>query len=110
MTLTLELLENIEENTNSLDLKNIMRILLASMNDWPIEIRTLEDFEVAIGSYLKSDVNVINIKKKLAEKDFIKFAWQSESLYQMLELYDYYPQGLSLLEIMDKIKEDIGNI
>jgi hypothetical protein len=83
------------------NLKNAISILLAAMNDWPNSLNSLEDFEYEVQDYIKGETKKINIEKKLKSNiDFNKYAWEAESLSQLLEVYDYYKEDLSVKEII----------
>ena len=48
-----------------------------------------------------------NIENSLNNIDFSEYAWQSEALSELLEIYDHFKEGISLKEIINQIQKQI---
>jgi hypothetical protein len=106
MTLSISHLEAASESKKLKgSITEIVAILLAAVNDWPRPIINLEDCEKEIYSLLGSNVVDKSILEKyLSQIDHSKFAWEAESLSQFLEIFNYYPEGTLLKEVIKDIQ------
>lgn len=56
------------------------------------------------------EINKNKLEDYLSKIDYSKNAWESESLSQLIDLYNYYENGKSLKQILKEIKETIEKI
>ena len=105
----IELEKVIEKNKQS-KIFEICEILLKSLNDWSNDINELEVFDYEIKQFILADSTKKNIEKKLKNIDYSKYSWQSESLYGLMELFNYYENNISLTDIISLLRKDIIKI
>jgi hypothetical protein len=96
-------------DVENIELKNkkiaeAIDILLLAINDWSEEIQSLEEYECEIKKFIGTEINQINIETKLKNIDFNQYAWQAESLSQVLELFSLFNSGNSLRRNYSNIK------
>lgn len=94
----LEELLDIEKKNSKARL--VINILLASINDWPKAVDSLSDFDDAVNKFIRGSTSKMNISNSLKNIDFSKYSWESESLTGLLDVFEYYDDGLSLKEII----------
>lgn len=105
MSLSIDYIEKVQDSKKlSKDYKEVITILLTSINDWPQSIKTLEDFETQISNLVGNRANMINLKGFLSKIDFAKYAWEAESISQLLDVYNYYGSEKYLKEIIDDLQ------
>jgi predicted DNA-binding protein YlxM (UPF0122 family) len=94
------------------DIKKVVDIFLSALNDWPDTVLTFDDFESAVHDMIKDTTVKKNIEEFLKRVDLSKRAWEAESLSQIMEVYQFYNNDLTLKEIVDdlKTKMNIQNI
>ena len=95
--------EHIPTNT-----KKVLEIFLLSINDWPNTVDNLNDYELKIQRFINNTTTKSNIKSVLNNIDFSKYAWQAESLYELLEIYNYFDENVSLKEIISNVSTCYG--
>ena len=86
-------------------ISEVRDILVASINDWPNPIDSLEQFEREIASFLDKRTFKRNLEYKLESIDLSEYAWHAESLSQVLELFDFYQDEVTLKEIFDSLSD-----
>jgi len=102
---TVEELKSIEDEINiDATIKKIVSTFLVAINDWPTDISTIENYELAVHSFIKGVTTEANIKKAEKTISVANNAWQFESLSQILEVFNYYKQGTSLKQIVDDVR------
>jgi hypothetical protein len=94
-----------ESNHVTEEIKFIVNTFLRAINDWPNQIENLDDYEFEVHDFIKGETQKKNIVKTLNNIDLNKYAWQAESLTQLLEVYNYFDKDLSLKEIIEKLKK-----
>ena len=82
----------------------VIDILLSSINDWPNSIVSLDDFELEVRNFILAEPIKANIENVLKSIDFNKCAWEAESLSQLLEVYNYIKENISLQEIINELQ------
>ncbi len=98
-------IKNIIEN-NIID-ENILKtinIILISINDWPDKILTLDEFVNKIEKFMDGSSTKSVILNVLNKIDYKINAWESESLFELLEVFDYQDDKRTIKEIVDNIK------
>lgn len=96
-------------NTNVLrnPWNNTLETLLNSVNDWPNSVNTLEDFESQIENTIKGPICKKNIEEYLKNVDYSLNAWESESLFVLLGIYDNHSAEECLKDIIYKLSIEI---
>jgi hypothetical protein len=87
--------------------KRTIEILLASINDWPKAVNSLEEYAIQVDDFIGGEVTQNNIMKTLKSIDHLKAAWQAESLTQLIEIFEYYDRGKTLSEIITVLTDSI---
>jgi hypothetical protein len=99
-------IENLLEKENILkQRKEVFNIFISAINDWPKTFDNLDDYESDVNEFIQRVTKKVNIEDSLMKIDFNKNAWEAESLSQLLLLFDYYDEDLSLKEIIALLKE-----
>ncbi len=101
------LIEIQELNKVKTILLNLIEVLLNSINDWPNSIETLEDFEFEVRNVIGGEVVRKRLEIFLSEIDLSKNAWQAESLSQLLDIFNFYDNEVSLREILIDLKQKL---
>ena len=107
MSLTFErIFEIVDTNDNSIktEIKEILNIFLDANNDWPIKVMSVEEYKNSVQHFIKAIPDEATIKQALKSIDILYNAWKVESLSTLLEVFKFYPQGISLVEIIEDIK------
>lgn len=87
-------------------IQELVDIFLAAINDWPQPIDGLNEYEQAIEKLLSDDeIDKVKLEHYLAEADYSKFAWEAESIAQLLEVFNYCEEGKCLREIIEKVEK-----
>lgn len=108
MSLSIIYLEKIQESEKvTADVKAIINILLAAINDWPNQIVSLIDYEKEVYKLIGEEIDKKKLEEFISIIDYSKNAWEAESLSQLIEVYNYYEERKSLKEILEEIKEKI---
>lgn len=111
MNLTIKDIEGWQESEKlSDDIKKIINILLAAINDWPKPIGTLAEYENEIYRLIGSESNKINIKEYISKANYSLNAWEAESLFQVLEILIHYEHEKTLKQIIEEIENKIESL
>ncbi|MFM7023329.1 MAG: hypothetical protein ACKOXB_10145 [Flavobacteriales bacterium] len=81
--------------------------LLNAINDWPNSLIHMEDFENDVSNFVGVEINRENLKYFISKIDYSKNAWEAESLSQLIDIFQYYPDGKTLKEILKDIQVQI---
>lgn len=84
--------------------KKALIALIDAINDWPEVVTDLNDFEMKINIFLNEIPSKESIIRGLRTIDYTNCSWQGESLYQVLEIYNYFDESLSLKNIIDVLE------
>lgn len=95
--------EMIEKKEIAAELIPAVVILLAAVNDWPDPLDGLRDYEIAVQCFVGDTTTRDNIEKALNNIDVSSCAWEAESLSTLMEVYDYFEEGIALKEIVDRV-------
>src|SRR4051812_31595518 len=93
----------IKANVFSIDEMEIIEMILAAINDWPNPNITLEDYEKEVSEFLGGETTKKNIETTLKRIDVMQFAWQAESLSQLLRVFEFYNEDMNLKDIFARI-------
>ena len=109
-SLNIDELEDAQES-NGIDpvLASVIDIFLKANNDWPIAVLTLEDFEIEVSNFINGTTTKNNIYLASKKIDLFKNAWQAESLGQIMDVFQFYEKGISLKEIIERLRKELGN-
>lgn len=110
MSIRVDQLESLYEKNKIEEINNILTILISAINDWPSYIFNLDDYLFDINYKLGHEANYLTIKKFIDFNNCAKFAWEIESLTQLIELYNYYSKKNSLKEIFNELESKILNL
>ncbi|MFP9117685.1 hypothetical protein ACLI08_07850 [Flavobacterium sp. RNTU_13] len=92
-----------QSNNKGEEFKKIATILLKSINDWPIEIITLEQFVNEVRYFIQNVHTKNNICFTLNRVNYSVNSWQAESLYGLQDVFEFYQDGISLYDIIKDI-------
>jgi len=87
--------------------REVMNIFLLAINDWPTEVLTLEGYEREVSAFIKGETRKANIETVLKTIDLSKNAWESESLVQIIRVFDSYEEASTLKKIIEILSEKI---
>ncbi len=87
--------------------ESALMLIMDAINDWPNDVNDLEDFTLQVNIFLKGKLTKENIETKLKQIDYSIYAWQAESLSQVLEIFFYFDNSMSVEEIIESIKTRI---
>ena len=93
-----------EKNNTPYEIKIAVKVFLLAINDWSKPIASLDEYEFLVQKFISSNTTKDNILTALESIDFRKNAWEGESLSQLIEVFDFFEEGLTLKEIIKKIK------
>ena len=97
----------IEKLTNKIDEdidNEALCILIESIHDWRVEIYNLDQFYEELYNKLGSRLTKQGIEEHLISSDYLKNAWEVESISGLLELYNYFDHLTSIKEIFESFK------
>jgi len=86
------------------EIEKVVNIFLLALNDWPDTVLTFDDFESVVHDLIKGATVKKNIEKFLQQVDLSKRAWEAESLSQIMEVYPFYDNDLTLKKIIEDLK------
>jgi hypothetical protein len=93
-----------EQQKNNETCEKVIEVLYNSINDWPITVAKLEDYESEVKYYIGGDVNKSRVESFLLKIDLSKDAWKAESLSQLSEVFQFYPTDFTLAEIIIELR------
>lgn len=103
-------LEDVEKLGNSKDteagVEKATVILLAAIDDWPMQVRSLEEFCRQIEQFIESEATRESLVSNLSHINCGTHAWHAETLTQLLELFDLYPPASSLRQLFSFLNSD----
>lgn len=97
--------EMVEKEEFSTGMIPIIKALLIAANDWPEALDNLYDFEMAIQYFIKNTTTKNNIELATKNVNYLNYAWEAESLSSIIEVFDYFEEGITLKEIIDKVMQ-----
>lgn len=111
MKLDISNLEQILENKSLPKEDNeTISIFLASMNDWPTNVESIEEYIDELNYFIDKNL----IKKKIIDFtrniNLSKFSWQAESLSQIIDVFKNHEEIITLDEIFKGLKNRIEKI
>ena len=91
------------QNTNDID-KSTASILLDAINDWPYDTPMLNNYMKEVIDFIGGEPTKKRIDLKLTKINYGRDAWKAESLSQLVEIFKFYTEGMSLNEIIGNLK------
>ncbi len=85
-------------------ISEVIDLLLAAVNDWPNSVLSLESFESEVKDFIGNETVKQNVELALTKIDFSKQSWQAESLSQLIEVFKFYDEGISLKKIIENLR------
>ena len=108
MKLSIVFLEEIQDSDKvPLAVKQIIDILLLAINDWPKEILTVDDYEIEVKGFIKNSTTLDNIERALKKIDYSTESWESESLYQVKDVFLHYDEEIDLRAVIVDLKSKL---
>lgn len=105
MSLSLLNIEQLEELVDAnTPHKYIIEIFLLAINDWPTAVLDLQSYVNKVEQFIRRPSTKKNIAFALNNIDISKNAWQSESLYQILDVFQHFRADITLREIIEELK------
>ena len=71
------------------DIVEVLNIFLSAINDWPISVESLDDYEAQVHEFINAVTLKRNIEVSINEADLSKNALQAESLSQIIGIFEY---------------------
>lgn len=84
--------------------KDIIGILLIAINDWPNAIDNLNDYESEVRNFIGGDITKKRMEACLSQIDFSENTWEAESLTQLADVFQFYNEDVSLMEIINDLQ------
>ena len=110
MSLSVSCLEKVQESEKLTGvIKEIINILLTAINDWPVLVVNLVDYEKEVYKLMGEEISRETMEEYISNVDCSKNAWEGESLSQLIEVFNYYEEGKQLKEIFKEIQIKIEN-
>jgi hypothetical protein len=94
--------DNLYETTGNF--KRTIDILKLAINDWPKPVDDFDEYEIEVRTFLAGQVNKKTVELILTDIDLSKYAWQAESLSQLIDVFSLFGDGLTLKDIIKDIK------
>lgn len=111
MKLYISNLEHILENKSlSKEDNETIKIFLASINDWPNDVESIEDYIDELNNFINKNLVKKNIVDFTRNINLSKFSWQAESLSQIIDVFKNYGEIITLDEIFKELTIRIKSI
>ncbi len=104
MELSISNLNALSPDTLSPRQREILAVLLVAVNDWPSELIDLGRYAGEIEELVGGSANENNIRLFLRQCNYSLYAWQAESLSQLLDVFPFYGPNASLPDIIHDIQ------
>jgi hypothetical protein len=111
MKLDISNLEQILENKSlPKEDKETISVFLASMNDWPTNVGSIEEYIDELNYFIDKNLIKKNIVDFTRDINLSKFSWQAESLSQIIDVFKNQEEIITLDEIFKELKSKIERI
>jgi hypothetical protein len=94
-----------EESHISEQLKLVIDTILMAINDWPVSFDNLDDYNNSVNVFINGKTTKNNLERSLKYLEVKNYAWQIESLTQLLDVFQFYEPDQSLEDIIQKLKD-----
>lgn len=108
MPLSIDNMENDLPDTFPGNMKAVTGILVASVNDWPNEVSSVEDYLIELEVFIQTTATKATLEAALAAIDLKKDIWKAESIAGLLDLYLHYDAQIPVRDILEDVKSKIG--
>jgi len=98
-----ELEESLLVNVGNGRRHQALSLLISAINDWPTPILTTNKYVEEIAILVGSVPNFDNVSSVLNQMNMSQDAWKAESLFQLSELFQLYPDAHSLQELISDL-------
>ena len=88
------------KKNESSDVLSVFNVFISSINDWPKNVKTFCEYEKEIEIFIEDVTTLHNISDHLKSIDLKYNPWESESLFQIMEVFQFYKRGITLKEII----------
>jgi len=96
--------EMVEKDEFSIEMKKGIEILLTAINDWPVPVDNLYAYDLSVQDFIENLVTKRNIEIALSKIDIPRFPWEAESLSSLIEVFNYFKEGITLSEIVNELQ------
>lgn len=97
-------LPTVGENSS---LGKVISIFLQAINDWRVAVFSVEEYLDAIKRFTNSELTKEGIETAVAQVSVSNFAWEVESLAELMDVFKYYEAGISLEVIVADLREKL---
>lgn len=104
MSLSIDFIENISTSDLDEKTKRVIDIFVRSVNDWPSEVLNLDEFIIQLEEFINGVATKLSLEIALTKPNIKNNAWKAEAITQVLEVYQYYDEHLSLKEIVSEFE------
>ena len=106
-SLTIQELEQIGKSEHlPISIKKAIDIILNAINDWPNPVLNLGQYEYEVKILVGGEVTKSRITQSLLQIDYSKNAWEAESVTQLLNLFEIFPNEDLLKHILRNIENE----
>jgi hypothetical protein len=103
--MTIDELKNMSGDNLAPQMKEVVELLSGALNDWPFAYETVQEYLAEIALFVGGELTKNCIVEKLSEigDNILLYAWQAESLTQLVQIFNYCEIN-DLMEIEKVIK------
>lgn len=111
MATEIEKIENILDDDNvDLILKRDLSFFLNAINDWPTEISSIDEYINELENLIGNVATRNSLTFFIENVNVLNYAWQTESISQILDIFDYQREKKTLREIMMDLKNELNKL
>jgi hypothetical protein len=107
MSLTVDDIETVSGRSINKRTEDIINILINSANDWPNEVLKIDEYIAEIEAFIHEPATKVSLEDALLKMDLLNNSWKAESITQVLEIYHFYDENLSLREIINAFEVEV---
>jgi hypothetical protein len=90
--------------------KNLAKIFLAAVNDWPDSVTSLKDYVFQVEAFINNQATKLSLTNHLKRIDLNKDGWRAESIAEVLLVYHFFDEKLSLKDIVLDFEKILWNL
>jgi len=98
------------EKIGSGELKHKLTLLLESINDWPVDVITTDDFCLSLESFVGQNITRNNLTTALKKINYSENAWEAESISQLVALFNLYNDEIDLNTIVSDLTNELASL
>jgi hypothetical protein len=103
VSLSIDFIENISTSDLDEKTKRVIDIFVRSVNDWPSGVLNLDEFIIQLEEFISGIATKLSLETALTKPNIKNNAWKAEAITQVLEVYQYYDELLSLNDIINEL-------